>query len=334
MVFIIAEAGVNHNGNLDLALKLIDIAKKSGANAIKFQTFKAEKLVTKNTQKAEYQIKNTNSTESQYDMLKKLELSFDQYNEIKKYCDKLEIEFISTPFDISSVELLDKLNVNRFKVGSGDLTNYQLLKTIALTNKPIILSTGMANLQEVKDSVNYLQKYTNANITILHCISNYPTSLYDTNLLSIRTLQKELNLDIGFSDHTLGYHSAIVAVSLGAKYIEKHFTIDTNMVGPDHKASSNPDELEEYIKKIRDTEVMLGDGIKDCRECERDTKYLVRRSLAVNKYLKKNSIIHEDDIICLRPESGISAIYFEDIIGKQLNKNLYKYSILQLCDID
>ncbi len=330
--FIIAEIGVNHNGNIDTAIKLIDIAQKSGANAVKFQTFNSDKLVTKDASKAKYQIDNTNSNDSQYNMLKKLELSFDQYIIIKKYCDKLNIEFISTPFDIDSVDFLNKLNVNRFKIGSGDLTNYQLLKSIALTNKPIILSTGMSNLNEVEKSINYLKKYTNADITVLHCISSYPTALEDCNLLAIKTMANKLNLPIGFSDHTLGYEAAIIAITLGAKCIEKHFTIDKNMEGPDHKASLSPEELKLYVKKIRETEIMLGDGVKQCKISEIDTRNLVRRSVAINKNMSENDIIQENDIICLRPESGISAIHFEDIIGKKINKNIKKYSILSLED--
>lgn len=331
--FIIAEAGVNHNGKLPLALELIDIAYKSNADAIKFQIFVTEKLVAKNTQKAQYQITNTNNNESQYDMLKKLELSYDDYTIIKNRCDELHIEFISTPFDIESVDFLNKLGVDRFKIASGDLTNYQLLKHVALTKKPVILSTGMSDINEVNDALNYIKKYTSADIAVLHCISSYPTITNECNLLSIKTMM-QFKLPIGLSDHTLGYEAAMISVALGATLLEKHFTINKMMDGPDHKASLDPEELTEYINKIRETEIMLGDGNKRCMASEENTKTLVRRSIAVNRDIRKGEVIKESDIICLRPNAGISSIHFEEIIGRKIITDLTKNAFIKWSDVD
>lgn len=332
--FIIAEAGVNHNGNINNAFKMIDIAIDSGADAIKFQTFHADKLSTEDAKKADYQIINTNNNDTQYGMLKQLELSNEAYIKIVDYCREKNIEFISTPFDIEAVNFLDKLNVNRFKIGSGDLTNYQLLKTVALKNRPIILSTGMSNLSEVEDAIRFIRKYHNNKLDLLHCVSNYPTFIDDTNLLCIKSMNEKLNLPVGFSDHTLGYEAAIIAVTLGATIIEKHFTLDKNMEGPDHRASLEPNELKSYIKKIRETEIMLGDGKKICKKNEENIKKVVRRSLYLNNALKKGDKINESDIICLRPDDGISAIYFENVIGKKVKRNMERKEKLNWEDIE
>lgn len=327
MTFIIAEIGVNHNGNEKIAIELIDVAKKAGANSVKFQTFKSELLVKKDTLTAEYQEKNT-SEKTQYNMLKKLELSDNSFKNIKDYCDKIQIEFISTPFDCKNVEFLNSLNVKTFKIGSGDLTNYPLLKAVALTKKKIILSTGMSCLEEVIKAVEFIIKYKNKNIIILHCISSYPTTNRDVNLRCIETLKKQFkSLDIGFSDHTIDEYAAISAVSLGATYIEKHITLDNNLHGPDHIASLNPEKFIYFCKKIRDTEELLGDGIKRCMSSEIKNREVARRSLATSRNIKKGEVITEEMLISLRPNSGISPIYFENIIGKicqmDINKNLF-----------
>lgn len=341
--FIIAEVGVNHNGDLNTALKMIEVAHQAGADAVKFQTFKADQLVTKDAQKAKYQIdnmaesNNTKADQTQYQMLKELELSFSDYFIIKEQCDSLGIEFISTPFDLNSVDFLNELGVNRFKVGSGDLTNYQLLKAIASTGKPIILSTGMSNLKEIIDAYSILLKYypnnIQPNITVLHCISCYPTKPEDCNLKTITTMIKQLDTKlIGFSDHTLGSQAAIMAVTLGACCLEKHFTLDQNMKGPDHRASLNPEQLVSYINHIRTAEIMLGDGVKKCTASELNTRDVARRSLAVNRQMQIGEIITENDLVCLRPNNGISAIHFFEIIGKQLKNQINQNCLLSWGD--
>lgn len=326
MVFILAEAGVNHNGSLKLAYKLIDIAKDAKADAIKFQTFKTEYGIRKDAEKATYQKETTDKNESQFDMVKKLELSFDDFKKIYKRCNEKDIEFVSSPFDIESVDFLDELGVNMFKVGSGEITNFLLLKRIAEKGKKIILSTGMSSLEEVDNSINFIKKNGNCEIILLHCVSCYPTAHKDLNLKCIKTMKEKLNLEIGFSDHTEDYKASLYSVCMGATYIEKHFTIDKNMEGPDHKASLNPTELKEFIKSIRDCEVMLGDGIKICKNAELNTKSVARKSLCYKKNLKKGHIIKYDDIIALRPNDGICVSHFEDYVGKTISVDVCKYS--------
>jgi N,N'-diacetyllegionaminate synthase len=318
MVYIIAEAGVNHNGSLKLAYQLIDIAVKSKADAIKFQTFNSKKLVSNTAEKAEYQKETTGENETQLDMLKKLELSYDDFKLISKRCDEMGIEFISTPFDLESVDFLDSLGVNTFKVGSGDLTNFLLLKKIAEKNKKIILSTGMSSMDEVKKSVEFIKKYSSNELIVLHCVSCYPTNNEDLNLNCIKTMKNELNIPIGFSDHTKDEIASLYAVCSGAEYIEKHFTIDKNMDGPDHRASLNPEELTTFVKNIRGCEVILGHGNKKCTTNEEKNKKVVRRSLFFSRDLKKGHVVKEEDFIALRPNNGICVSKFESMIGKEL----------------
>jgi N,N'-diacetyllegionaminate synthase len=329
MTYIIAEAGVNHNGSLDLALELVNIAAKSGANAIKFQTFKSEKLSSKNAKKAKYQKKNLNTNNnSQLEMLKKLELSYDDFRLIFNKCKEKNIDFISTPFDLDSVDFLEELGVDIYKISSGDLTNYLLLKKVAEKGKKIILSTGMGSMDEVIDSVNFIKKNGCINIVVLHCVSCYPTAHKDLNLKCIKTMKEKLNLETGFSDHTEDYKASIYSVLLGAKYIEKHFTIDKNMKGPDHKASLNPEELNIFVSLIRECEIIMGDGVKLCKDSELNTKSVIRRSLFFNRDMKEGEIIEEKDLIALRPYDGICASKFENYIGKKLLKDVSKYTKL------
>ena len=335
MVYIIAEAGVNHNGKLELALQLVDIAKKSGADAIKFQTFKANKLASKEADKAKYQKETTDSNESQVDMLKKLELSYDEFKQVKNYCLEKEIEFISTPFDLESADFLNELNVNTYKIGSGDLTNYPLLKKVAKTGKKMILSTGMSNMDEVENSVKYVLKNGCSDLVVLHCISNYPTKNEDLNLNAIKTMKNKLslikeNIEIGFSDHTEGLDASIYSVCTGATYVEKHFTINKEMEGPDHRASLNPDELNLFVKKIRDIEIILGDGIKKYKESESENRKIVRRSLAFNLNLKKGTILDYKHLTTLRPNTHICGSKLEDFIGKSLNCDVLENDFLDL----
>ncbi len=325
MVYILAEAGVNHNGSLELALQLVDIASKSGANAIKFQTFNCEKLSSKNAKKADYQKKNLNNdNDSQLEMLKKLELSYDDFRLVFNRCREKNIDFISTPFDLDSVDFLEELGVKIYKIGSGDLTNYLLLKKVAEKGKKIILSTGMSTMEEVINSVNFIKKNGCNNIVVLHCVSCYPTAHEDLNLKCITTMKEKLNLEIGFSDHTEDYKASLYSICLGANYIEKHFTINKNMEGPDHKASLNPEELNEFVSLIRECEIIMGNGVKLCKDSELNTKSVARRSLFFNRNMKAGEIIQEKDLIALRPNDGICVSNYEELLGRKLVKNVCK----------
>jgi N,N'-diacetyllegionaminate synthase len=315
-IFIIAEAGVNHNGDIDIAKKLVDVAVLSGADAIKFQTFKAENLVTKNAPKAEYQ-KNNTENGNQYEMLKNLELSLEQHIVLKNYCEKKGIMFISTPFDFESVDLLEKVDVPLYKISSGDLTNIPLLKYISKLKKPMIISTGMANLGEVEEAVRAVEKCENNQIALLHCTSNYPTEYEDVNLNAMITLKNAFKLPVGYSDHTVGIEVAIAASAMGAKIIEKHFTLDKNMKGPDHKASLNPEELIKMISCIRNIEKAFGDGIKRCNKSEENVRRLARKSIVASRKINSGEVLSYKDITFKRPANGISPSFEDMIIGKK-----------------
>ncbi|WP_416176249.1 N-acetylneuraminate synthase [Clostridium sp.] len=315
-IFIIAEAGVNHNGDIDIAKKLVDVAVSSGADAIKFQTFKAENLVTKNAPKAEYQ-KNNTGNGNQYEMLKSLELSLEQHIILKNYCKKKGIMFISTPFDFESVDLLEKVDVPLYKISSGDLTNIPLLKYISKLKKPMIISTGMANLGEVEEAVRSVKECGNNQIALLHCTSNYPTEYEDVNLNAMITLKNAFKLPVGYSDHTVGIEVAIAAAAMGAKIIEKHFTLDKNMQGPDHKASLNPEELIKMISCIRNIEKAFGDGIKRCNKSEENVRRLARKSIVASRKINSGEVLSYKDITFKRPANGISPSFEDMIIGKK-----------------
>lgn len=332
--FIIAEAGVNHNGDIEVAKRLIDVAVETGADAVKFQTFNVDDLVTKNAPKAKYQQETTDEKESQYKMLKKLELSKEEHLILKEYCQQKNIIFMSTPFDFSSVDLLEEIGIQAFKVGSGDLTNLPLLEYIAQKNKPIILSTGMSNLGEVEEAVNTILDTGNKDLILLHCVSNYPTEFKDVNLRAIQTLGNAFKLPVGYSDHTPGIEIPIAAVAMGAKVIEKHFTLDKNMEGPDHKASLNPEELKEMVKSIRNVEKSLGDGIKRCMDSEKDTRKVARRSLVAKRDLKAGEVLTEDNIGIKRPGTGIKPKYYNKITGHKINKDIYHDTLFQWEDIE
>lgn len=313
--FIIAEAGVNHNGDLEIAKKLVDVACDAGVDAVKFQTFKTENLVTKNAEKADYQKENTGSG-SQFQMLKKLELSYENHVILKQYCESKGIMFISTPFDFESVDLLEKLDIPLYKISSGDLTNTPLLKYIAKMNKPMIVSTGMANLGEVEKAVESIKKTDNNRISLLHCTSNYPTDYEDVNLNAMITLKNAFKFSIGYSDHTVGIEVPIAAVAMGAEIIEKHFTIDKNMEGPDHKASLNPQELKQMVKSIRNMEKAFGDGVKRCNKNEENTKTIARKSIVASKNIVKGENISYENITFKRPGNGMDPTFADEIIGK------------------
>ena len=334
---IIAEAGVNHNGDIGTAKRLIDVASDAGADYVKFQTFKAERLVSPSAQKAKYQIKNDkNSDDSQLNMLKKLELSDADHKELISYCKSKNISFFSTAFDDEGISYLSSLNFDMFKIPSGELTNYPYLKAIAKTGLPVILSTGMANLDEIEKSINVLVSYgtKKSEITVLHCNTEYPTPMIDVNLKAMLTIKEELGVKIGYSDHTLGIEVPIAAVALGAEVIEKHFTLDRGLKGPDHKASLEPNELKEMVKSIRNIEKAIsGNGIKEASLSEKKNIDIARKSIHLSKDLTSGSIISEQDIISLRPGDGICTMNWESIIGKIVNKDLKKFTKLTLNDL-
>ena len=316
-VFIIAEAGVNHNGSIELAFKLIDAAVESGADAVKFQTFKAENLVSKNTQKAEYQKKTTDASESQLDMLKKLELDVDVHKKLIKYCNAKGILFLSSPFDHDSIDLLNELGIEVFKIPSGEITNLPYLRRIGSLAKQVILSTGMSTLKEVGDALAILvdSGTKKENITVLHANTMYPTPMEDVNLNAMKTIKKEFDVAVGYSDHTLGIEVDIAAVAMGASIVEKHFTIDKAKEGPDHKASLEPEELRAMVIAIRNVEKALGDGIKIPSGSEKPNIVVARKSILANQKIKKGDTLTEENIIVKRPGNGISPMKWDEVIG-------------------
>ncbi len=325
-VFIIAEAGVNHNGNVKLARKMIDVAQKAGADAIKFQTFKTEELVVPNAPKARYQ-KLSTPGRFQFEMLKKLELSESEFEGLFHYCKRKKIIFLSTPFDFSSADFLYKLGVPAFKIGSGDLTNLPLLRHIANYGKPMILSTGMATLQEVKEAVVTVYSVGNKKIILLHCTSNYPTRYEDVNLRILDTLRK-FNTPIGYSDHTAGLEVAVAAVAKGVCIIEKHFTLDKNLPGPDHKASLEPGELKKMVNAIRNTERAMGHSIKRPVQNEREISKIARKSIIANKAIPKGTRITRDMLAIKRPGTGIEPKCLSQLLGKRTKKFIGKDHVL------
>lgn len=334
---IIAEAGVNHNGDLNTAKKLIDVAAEAGVDFVKFQTFKADDLVSKEAKKARYQIKNTGEgNDSQYDMLKKLELSESDHTALIKYANSNGIEFFSTAFDVKGLVYLNSLGFSLFKVPSGEITNYPYLKKIASFRKPVILSTGMASLKEIEQALQVLtsEGLTKKDITVLHCNTEYPTPMEDVNLKAMNTIRSAFNVEIGYSDHTLGIEVPIAAVALGAKVIEKHFTLDRNMPGPDHRASLEPIELKAMVSSVRNIELAIsGDGKKKPSPSELKNLVHGRKSLFYSKSLSKNHTLTLDDFLCLRPGDGISPMEIQNLIGKQLNRSVNTLDIVTLKDI-
>lgn len=326
--FIIAEAGVNHNGDAELAKKLIDVAKEAGADAVKFQTFKAAKVVTQKAEKAVYQKGTTEAEESQYEMIKKLELTEYDFRELADYAKDNDILFLSSPFDKESVDLLDGINVPAFKIASGEITNFPLLRYIAKKGKPIILSTGMSILEEVEEALNVIRIEGVKDVILLQCVSNYPSKMGDVNLRAMETLKQAFKIPVGFSDHTLGITAPIAAVALGACLIEKHFTLDRNLSGPDHKASLEPKELKEMVQAIRDVEKSLGDGIKRPTKKEEEIKKVVRRSIVAKVDIPEGVIIMENMLDVKRPGTGIEPTHIKEIIGKRAKSRLKKDELI------
>ena len=328
-VYVIAEAGVNHNGDIDLAFRLVDEAKKAGADCIKFQTFKTENLVSVNAEKADYQ-KKTTGDGSQIDMLKKLELSYSDFTSLKSYCDNIGICFISTPFDLESIAFLDSLDIPFWKIPSGEITNYPYLMSIAKTGRPVILSTGMSTMDDISHALNVLTQNGTTDIKILHCNTEYPTPYEDVNLNAMKTLYNTFGYEVGYSDHTKGIEIPVAAVAMGATVIEKHFTLDRNMEGPDHKASLEPDELSEMVKCIRNIEKALGNGIKEPSKSEKKNISIARKSIVAKTDIKKGDILTEDNIATKRPGTGINPMKWNDVIGTRAIKDFNEDDLIEI----
>ncbi|EAI4331308.1 N-acetylneuraminate synthase [Campylobacter upsaliensis] len=327
-VLIIAEAGVNHNGDINLAKKLIEQAAKAGADVVKFQTFKANSCVSVSAKKAKYQLETTAKEESQLEMIKKLELSYESHFELMKHCKKHGIAFLSTPFDLESVEFLRGLDLPYFKIPSGEITNLPYLKAVAKCKKKVLLSTGMANLGEIEAALTILRKNGTRNITLLHCNTEYPTPFEDVNLNALKTLKEAFKLEVGYSDHTEGIVASLGAVALGAVVIEKHFTLDKTMEGPDHRASLEFEELKALCKGIRELEKALGSGIKKASKSEAKNKIIARKSLVAKREIQKGEKFSIENLTTKRPGSGISAMRYEEYLGKRALKTYKKDELI------
>lgn len=329
-IFIIAEAGVNHNGDMKLAKKLVDAAKSAGADAVKFQTFKAECLVSKTAQKAEYQKQAAEAEESQLEMLKKLELTYSGFKELKEYCAQKGIVFLSTAFDLDSIDFLESLEIPIFKVPSGEITNLPYLIKIAGTGKPVILSTGMSDLEEVEWALKVLRENGAGAITLLHCNTQYPTPFENANLLAMPALKERFGVAVGYSDHTLGIEAPIAAVALGAAVIEKHFTLDKNLEGPDHKASLDPQELTAMVTSIRNIEAALGDGIKKPSASEMLNKPAARKSIVAKRNIAKGEIFTENNLTIKRPGNGISPMRWFEVLGTSAARDFCEDELIEV----
>lgn len=319
--YIIAEAGVNHNGKLEHALRLCDAAKEAGVDAIKFQTWKTANIVTVQARQAAYQTENTGVDESQYEMLKRLELSYDNFRHIQNYCKNIGIEFLSTPDEEESLEFLMSLDLPFIKVGSGEVTNISYLRKIASYSKPVILSTGMSTLAQVAMAYDTLLHAGAPKVSLLHCTTNYPCPYEEVNLCAMQTLKEAFKCQVGYSDHTMGTEIPVAAVAMGAEIIEKHFTLDRTMAGPDHKASLKPDELKLMVEQIRHVEVGLGDGVKCPNRSEAENAKVVQKSILAKRPIKKGEILTEEMLVAKRADGGISAKYWDVVIGAHAIKD-------------
>ena len=333
-VLIIAEAGVNHNGSIENAFKLVDVAAEAGVDYVKFQTFKAENLVSKSAKKADYQIENTgNAAESQLQMLKNLELSKEQHEQIIDYCNQKNIKFFSTAFDLESLQYLKDIGLELVKIPSGEITNLPYLRKAAKLFNEVILSTGMSTLEDIQNAVSVFEKegISKNKITILHCNTEYPTPFEDVNLLAMLHIQKKFGTEIGYSDHTLGIEVPIAAVALGAKVIEKHFTLDKTMEGPDHKASLEPEELKMMVSQILNIEKAIsGRGLKEPSASEMKNIAIARKSIVAKKDIQKGTIFTEENITVKRPGTGISPMKWDDILGKEATKDFNEDELIEV----
>ena len=329
-ITIIAEIGVNHNANIEIAAKMISVAKKAGADVAKFQTTKPEMLISKFAQKADYQKKNTSTNENQLEMIKKLVFPFEEFITLKRICDSEGILFCSTPFDLDSIEFLKTIDMPFWKIPSGEVTNLPYLIKIAETASPVVLSSGMCTLDEVRATVEILCDNGSGEITVLHCNTEYPTPYEDVNLRAMLTIRNELNLKVGYSDHTLGIEVPVAAAALGATIIEKHFTLDRNMEGPDHKASLEPDELAAMIKAVRNIEVALGNGFKAPAPSEQKNIPIARKSIIAKRDIMAGEIFDKDNITTKRPGNGISPMLWFDVIGKKAVRDFKEDELIEL----
>jgi N,N'-diacetyllegionaminate synthase len=329
---IIAEAGVNHNGDINLAMQLIDAAAQAGADIVKFQTFSADRQVTRTADKAEYQKRETGNSESQYEMLRRLELSESMHYQLLSHCDERKIEFLSTGFDIESINFLASLNQKYFKIPSGEITNLPYLRHIGGLNKQVILSTGMATLGEVEQAINALEEAgTSRNqTTILHCTTEYPTPMSEVNLRAMLTLQKAFNVPVGYSDHTKGIEISVAAVAMGATVIEKHFTLDRNLPGPDHRASLEPYELRQMISAIRNIENAMGDGIKRPTASEKKNRLVARKSIVACRPISKGETFTAENLTVKRPGTGISPMEWDEVLGKNASRSFAVDELIKL----
>lgn len=327
---IIAEAGVNHNGSLDTAKKLAKTAKESGADIVKFQTAKLESLVTNTAPMAEYQKRNIAQTETQKDMLRKLLLSYDDFVSLSDYCREIGIKFLSTPFDLDSIDFLAGIGCDVWKIPSGEITNLPYLVKIANLHQPVILSTGMSTMEEVEKAVELLKNNDSGEITLLHCTTAYPTPYEDVNLKAMMTLQNRFKTLVGYSDHTLGIEVPIAAVGMGASIIEKHFTLDRNMEGPDHKASLEPEELKAMVSAVRNIETALGNGVKEPVFSELPNMEVARKSIVAKCKIRKGEIYTENNITAKRPGTGISPMKWHDVIGKAANRDYNEDELIEI----
>lgn len=332
--YLIAEIGVNHNGDIGLAKEMILAAKSAGADAVKFQTFTAAALVTQGTPKVNYQVGSTSQDETHYEMLRKLELSKSQHRDLVVFCQTVGIDFLSTPYDIESAQFLTELGVKMFKTASADLVDLPLQNYIASTGKPVIVATGMSSLGEVEQVVNIFDKTGNPNIVLLHCVSNYPCSDSSLNLRAMNILASAFGVPVGYSDHSEGFLAAVISVAMGARVIEKHFTLDKSLAGPDHKASSTPEEFAELVQNVRRSERMLGRPRKACQEEERQMAEVSRKSLVLARAICTGKTLGADDLLLMRPGTGIPASYIPLLLGRRVNKNLEAHHQLRWNDLD
>ena len=332
--FVIAEAGVNHDGGLEKAVRLVEVAVEAGADAVKFQTFKAERLVTASAAKADYQVRATGSSEPQAQMLRRLELADDDHRELMRQCDRHGILFLSTPFDDGSVDLLADLGVEAFKIASGDVTNFPLLIHIASKGKPVILSTGMSSLGEVEAAVRTLEQAGTRELALLHCVSNYPAEPGDANLRAMETMARAFRVPVGYSDHTLGIEVTLAAVALGACVVEKHFTLDRTLPGPDHHMSLEPDELATLVHGIRTVEAALGDGRKVAAASEARTAAVARRSLVARCDIPKGTVLTEDQVVIQRPASGLPPSMLSQLCSRRLRVDRRAGEQFELVDFE
>ena len=332
-VYIIAEVGVNHNGSVELACEMIKKAKESGADCVKFQTFKADQIVTKASPKAKYQLEVTEKTESQFDMLKKLELTFNDYKTLLEKCTEYDIDFLSTPYNKEDVDFLEKLNVVGYKIASGQLTELPFLRYVANKQKKIIISTGMATMSEVFDAVETIRSAGNNNIVVLQCTTNYPSKIEDANLLAMKSIQSACKVAVGYSDHVSNNYACFASVALGAEIVEKHFTLNKKMAGPDHSSSLEPIEFQELVVGIRNIEMALGSGIKKPSSIEVQNSYGMKRSLVLLEDVEAGTVLTENIIGFKRPANGIPVNMLENILGKTLLKSIKKDEPLQFNSI-